>query len=418
MKQVEAYKAGDLEKALQDAFLGFDATLLSEDVIEELKQLAKKNPDAETAESDVEDEENLADLCQEAHMPLKDVLERYKGGNPTNPDMARLQASAAATNKPISPYLRGRRDPMAGGSSSNSGSGSSAAAGGSSSNTNGGGAGCSSSSSSAEPKKRNVDVEDATVSSSSSSRDIETCVGNKKMSEAESSDWVASNGKNDIPDSSSTKAEELKATCNSDSSEVTQSIDPSPKQVEVPTNGEISGSDAVDDASSEPNNDEAKIESSTTTTTTTTPASSKAEGVSSSSSNAISSVAYENGEVSSNTNNGENGAANAAGSNANAASGSSTTAAASASAGSSSNNISSTEKNIDSSTDESDEEATYEGNTKFSLICYSFWVFFFVYLQTENSDTEDGDEDPDLEEIDSEEEDVRKFKLLNALNYL
>lgn len=44
IKNTEAYKAGDIEKALVDGYLGFDATLLQEDVIEQLNRIAQDKP--------------------------------------------------------------------------------------------------------------------------------------------------------------------------------------------------------------------------------------------------------------------------------------------------------------------------------------------------------------------------------------
>lgn len=39
LKELDAYKNGDYVKALKDAFIGFDATLINDDVIEEMKKL-------------------------------------------------------------------------------------------------------------------------------------------------------------------------------------------------------------------------------------------------------------------------------------------------------------------------------------------------------------------------------------------
>lgn len=42
IKNTEAYKSGELVKALEDAFLGFDATIASKEVMAILKELAGK----------------------------------------------------------------------------------------------------------------------------------------------------------------------------------------------------------------------------------------------------------------------------------------------------------------------------------------------------------------------------------------
>lgn len=81
LKELETFKSGDFEQALRDAFIGFDATLLDDKVIEELRQLARKNPDYEDSDMDEDDEtaEEIINLHQEATMPLNKVLEKYKG---------------------------------------------------------------------------------------------------------------------------------------------------------------------------------------------------------------------------------------------------------------------------------------------------------------------------------------------------
>lgn len=81
LKELESFKSGDFEQALRDAFIGFDATLLEDKVIEELRQIARKNPDYEDSDMDEDDEtaEEIINLQQEATMPLNKVLEKYKG---------------------------------------------------------------------------------------------------------------------------------------------------------------------------------------------------------------------------------------------------------------------------------------------------------------------------------------------------
>lgn len=44
IKNTEAYKTGDIEKALIDGYLGFDATLLKEDVLQQLKRKTQDKP--------------------------------------------------------------------------------------------------------------------------------------------------------------------------------------------------------------------------------------------------------------------------------------------------------------------------------------------------------------------------------------
>lgn len=42
IKETEAYKSGELTKALEDAFLGFDASIATKEVMDILKELAGK----------------------------------------------------------------------------------------------------------------------------------------------------------------------------------------------------------------------------------------------------------------------------------------------------------------------------------------------------------------------------------------
>lgn len=136
LKKLSAYKAKDFEQALKDAFIGFDATLLSEKVIEELKKLSdKSNGEDEAIEEDEEEEEddNVDDLCKEACMPLNEVLQMYKKDK-KNPAISKLKEGNCS--KPVSPFLKGKRkdltsDPAeeaAGPSSSNAAGSSSAEA--------------------------------------------------------------------------------------------------------------------------------------------------------------------------------------------------------------------------------------------------------------------------------------------------
>lgn len=110
LKELSTYKDGELEKALKEAFLGFDKTLLEPQVVEILKILAGEkgfDGDDSDAHEDDEDFEDLAELHEESHLPLDEVLEKYKGG-PCMPSLKRVKDGATGA-KPQSPYLRGRR---------------------------------------------------------------------------------------------------------------------------------------------------------------------------------------------------------------------------------------------------------------------------------------------------------------------
>ncbi|XP_058055913.1 probable protein phosphatase CG10417 isoform X2 [Anopheles bellator] len=136
LRTVAAYGEKNFEQALKDAFIGFDATLLKESVIQELKVLSEKTNGNEEAEEDDEEEDeydNVDDLREEARMPLDEVLQKYR----KEIKASNLVAAATATksrliqamkdgdsSKPISPLLKGKRrevsserdDELAGGS--------------------------------------------------------------------------------------------------------------------------------------------------------------------------------------------------------------------------------------------------------------------------------------------------------------
>lgn len=119
LKNVEAYKKGDFKQALKDTFIGFDATLVNDDVVEELKKLIPDDivDETDTDEEADEDEENIHELCNEGRMPLNELLEKLKD------PLAKIKAGeSSGTSKPLSPFLRGRRN---GSSSGTGGSGSS-----------------------------------------------------------------------------------------------------------------------------------------------------------------------------------------------------------------------------------------------------------------------------------------------------
>lgn len=75
IKQTEAYKAGNIEKALEDTFLGIDATIVTEEVVRELNVIASEK---DLSQDRSDEEENVDHLYEEAEMPLDKVLEKYK----------------------------------------------------------------------------------------------------------------------------------------------------------------------------------------------------------------------------------------------------------------------------------------------------------------------------------------------------
>lgn len=130
LKELESFKSGDFEQALQDAFIGFDATLLNDKVIEELRHLARKNPDYEDSDMDEDDEtaEEIINLHEEATMPLADVLEKYKGSVET---IAKIQTVQRLMNLTPKQKSEAEGGPSSSSGPSGSGAGSSPKASGS-----------------------------------------------------------------------------------------------------------------------------------------------------------------------------------------------------------------------------------------------------------------------------------------------
>lgn len=100
---------------MKDAFIGFDATLVNENVIEELKKLIpddKVDGESETEDEPDEDEDDIHELCREGKMPLNELLEKIKDGK--NPLIEKLkqqgESSSSGSSQPLSPYLRARRN--------------------------------------------------------------------------------------------------------------------------------------------------------------------------------------------------------------------------------------------------------------------------------------------------------------------
>ncbi|CAH0556145.1 unnamed protein product [Brassicogethes aeneus] len=113
IKQLQTYKDGDIEKALIEGFLGFDATIATKDVIAILKEIAGDKE----AEEDEDDEENVDNLYKEATMPIEKVIEKYT--NLVNPAVRNLKA-AEAEKLPKSPNLKAKKETADVASSSNS----------------------------------------------------------------------------------------------------------------------------------------------------------------------------------------------------------------------------------------------------------------------------------------------------------
>ncbi|XP_005179075.1 probable protein phosphatase CG10417 [Musca domestica] len=229
LKELEAYKNGNFEQALKDAFLGFDKTLLEPAVIEILKVLAgeKNNVDGDDSDAlDDDEDENLAELHEEGSLPLDEVMEKYKG-HPSMPSLKKLKDSGSSSGpKPQSPYLRGRRAAAVIADAANraeldpdskpEGSSTSKAALAALQNEEGPSSSKGASSSSAANKMETE--EDSTVSSSSSSasKTNNTSNATANSTEAEPSSSKESNGKaTELPDSSAVKENEQNGSVSS-----------------------------------------------------------------------------------------------------------------------------------------------------------------------------------------------------------
>ncbi|KRT81960.1 hypothetical protein AMK59_5508 [Oryctes borbonicus] len=78
LKELDSYKSGNIEKALEEAFLQFDASLLTKETITKLVKL-RCAAYKDSSGSDCE-EENVDSLYKEAMMPIEELVEKYKKG--------------------------------------------------------------------------------------------------------------------------------------------------------------------------------------------------------------------------------------------------------------------------------------------------------------------------------------------------
>ncbi|XP_028037886.1 probable protein phosphatase 2C 11 [Bombyx mandarina] len=174
IKNTDAYKSGDYTKALEDAFLGFDATIATKEVMDILKVLAGEiNPPGSSDNEEESDDENVTNLYQEAHLPLQEVLAKYENKLSS---LHRNRLGDTAT--PLSPCLRAKKnvdEQDAAGASSDLGLGCSSAAGSSSEQSNQGASSSKNGLIAQEDIKMNTEDDTGGVSSTSSNeKDKET----------------------------------------------------------------------------------------------------------------------------------------------------------------------------------------------------------------------------------------------------
>ncbi|XP_035436402.2 uncharacterized protein LOC118266893 isoform X3 [Spodoptera frugiperda] len=121
IKNTDAYKSGDLTKALEDAFLDFDATIATKEVMDILKELAGEiNPPGPSDNEEESEDDNVSNLYQEARLPLQEVLAKYE-----NKLSSLHRARLGDTATPLSPCLRAKKNTDEAGSSGAGGSGTS-----------------------------------------------------------------------------------------------------------------------------------------------------------------------------------------------------------------------------------------------------------------------------------------------------
>lgn len=348
LKNLSAYKAKDFEQALKDAFIGFDATLLEEKVIEELKKLSdKSNGEDEAIEEDEEEDEddNVDDLCKEACMPLNEVLQMYKKDK-KNPAIAKIKEGNCS--KPVSPFLKGKRKDLTSGLAEEAGP--------SSSN-----AGSSSAEADASGSKNafTPDAVDSTVSSSS------TKVG-------ESSE---------VPESSTTSDEKKVEQ----SDEISDTAGKATKQECAPDSSSSSKA-GEDDGSSK--DSKPTVATAPVVNGDVAESAGKSQAVSSSSSSSSSAAAQENGVGSSNS-------ASAGGSSSSAVDSSSAAAGSSSSPSTTPKGRKAKNGPVVNPVDDDSDDDDTETDEEFPPVADA----------NETSSTEDGEEDPYGEEGSEEEED-------------
>ncbi|KAI4461428.1 protein phosphatase 2c [Holotrichia oblita] len=107
LKHLEDYKAGNIEKALEVSFLQFDATLLTNEVGEELQELRnqiykeRKKKDDRSDSSSESEEEDVDSLYKEAVMPIEELVEKYKKGEIYKDNIKDPKKQAACSSKDV-----------------------------------------------------------------------------------------------------------------------------------------------------------------------------------------------------------------------------------------------------------------------------------------------------------------------------
>lgn len=184
IKDTEAYKSGDLVKALEDAFLGFDAAIATKEVMDILKELAGEiNPPGQSDNEEESEDENVINLYQEARLPLQEVLAKYENKLNT---LHRARLGDGTT--PKSPCLRAKKNEQSdnvdvGAGASSSGSGTTFAAGSSNESPSGEASSSKNGLSSNENDANKVEEDTGGVSSTNSNEEDKDLNGEVSTSE-------------------------------------------------------------------------------------------------------------------------------------------------------------------------------------------------------------------------------------------
>lgn len=100
LKECTSYKSGDYSKALKDAFLGFDATLIQPDVVKVLNQIAKdESGETDENRNSGSEDEDIRNLYEEAQMPIEEVMAKYQADG-VGPQVKKILGTT-----PPSPYV-------------------------------------------------------------------------------------------------------------------------------------------------------------------------------------------------------------------------------------------------------------------------------------------------------------------------
>ncbi|XP_013146183.1 PREDICTED: probable protein phosphatase CG10417 isoform X3 [Papilio polytes] len=222
IKKTDAYKNGDLVNALTDAFLGFDATIVTKEVMDILKELAGEiNP---PGTSDIEESEDE-----------NEVLAKYE-----NKLTALHRARLGDSSTPLSPCLRAKKNTDESGASAASSSSSGHAAGSSLEQT------CDATSSSKNgltvDDKENADEDSGGVSSTNSNEvdkdlngEVSTSEPDKVVKENDKPNLPAPDSSEDNQPDQPEQSEDVKSSTNGCNVVTTENC-----------NGEVTGSKPMD----------------------------------------------------------------------------------------------------------------------------------------------------------------------------